>query len=121
MLYKMYLDGKEDRFVDLGNGRFKGKIWSPGENNLNPRKVLEKSLKFVSEKGHAPCYLCVWTYVTTDERALGTLSMVVCGVKPGCARKRGHEAKRKQESLFVAKKAAVSGLVVVVTLLVWGF
>ena len=73
----------------------------------NPGKVLEKSLKFVSEKGHAPCYLCVWTCVTTDERALGTLSMVVCGVKPGCAQKRGHEAKRKQESLFVAKKAAV--------------
>ena len=47
--------------------------------------------------------------------------MLVCGVKPGCARKRGHEAKRKQESLFAAKKAAVSGLVVVVTLLVWGF
>ena len=116
MLYKMYLDGKENWFVDLGNGRFKGKIWSPGENNLNPRKVLEKSLKFVSEKGHAPCYLCVWTYVTTDERALGTLSMVVCGVKPGCARKRGHE-----ESPFAAKKAAVSGLVVVVTLPVWGF
>ena len=115
MLYKMYLDGKENWFVDLGNGRFKGKIWSPGENNLNPRKVLEKSLKFVSEKGHAPCYLCVWTYVTTDERALGTLSMVVC-VKPGCAWKRGHE-----ESPFAAKKAAVSGLVVVVTLLVWGF
>ena len=47
--------------------------------------------------------------------------MVVCGVKPGCARKRGHEAKRIQESLFAAKKAAVSGLVVVVILLVWGF
>ena len=46
--------------------------------------------------------------------------MVVCGVKPGCAWKRGHEAKRKQESLFAAKKAEVSGLVVVVTLLVWG-
>ena len=47
--------------------------------------------------------------------------MVVRGIKPGCARKRGHEAKCKQESLFAAKKAAVSGLVVVVTLLVWGF
>ena len=47
--------------------------------------------------------------------------MVVCGVKPGYARKRGHEVKRKQESLFAAKKAVVSGLVVVVILLVWGF
>ena len=87
--------------------------------------VLEKTIWILEKSWKSPFNLFLkkgMHPVTCEyERALGTLSMVVCGVKPGCARKRGHEAKRKQESLFAAKKAAVSGLVVVVTLLVWGF
>ena len=32
-----------------------GEIWSSGKINLSPGKVLEKSLKFVSENGYEPC------------------------------------------------------------------
>lgn len=48
----MYGDGKENWFLNLGDEKVEGDIWSLEKINLSPAKVPEKSTEFVSEKGH---------------------------------------------------------------------
>ena len=51
----MYTYHKNNWVWNLGNEMDLGEIWSSGKINLSPGKVLEKSLKFVSENGYEPC------------------------------------------------------------------
>ena len=46
----MYVDGKENWFLNLGDEKVEGDIWSLEKINLSPAKVPEKSTEFVSEK-----------------------------------------------------------------------
>ena len=48
----MYVDGKENWFLNLGDEKVECDIWSLEKINLSPTKNPEKSTEFVSEKGH---------------------------------------------------------------------